>query len=102
MAVAAASNVPSMLLFSYILRPSSIGGLSCSPGNFNAPLVVSDCLRLLMIARLAFHAALDWNRGGSAFCTAYTSAAVRDSATAGVICGTVPAEATSDVMMPVG
>ena len=51
-AVAVASNVPSMLLFSYMWRPSSIGGLSCSPGNFSAPSVVSSCLKGVDDARV--------------------------------------------------
>ena len=55
-----------MLRFSYMWRPSSIGGLSCSPANFSVPSVVSSCLNGLMMLGLAVHDAFGWKGGGSA------------------------------------
>ena len=55
-----------------------------------------------MIDRFAVQEAFGWNRGGSAFCNAYTSPARSVSGVPGVISGTVPAEPTRLVMMPFG
>jgi hypothetical protein len=49
-----------------MVRPSSIGGLSCSPGNFSAPLLVSAWRSALIVDRFAFHDARGWNLGGKA------------------------------------
>ncbi|CNH72933.1 Uncharacterised protein [Mycobacterium tuberculosis] len=50
--------------------PASIGGLSCSDGNFSAPFEVSACRNVLMVDKFAANAALAWNLGGSADCNA--------------------------------
>ena len=57
---------PSMLDSSLTLRPDSVGGFSCRLGNFNAPLVVSNCRAALRMRRLATHCAFAWNLGGKA------------------------------------
>jgi hypothetical protein len=54
-----------------------------------------------MMLGLAVHDAFGWKGRRERFCSAKLRS-VRDSATAGVINGTVPAEATGLVMMPVG
>jgi len=54
------------------------------------------------MARSAVHLAFQSNRGGSEFSRLYTSLEASVSGVVGVMSGTVPAEATSDVMMQVG